>query len=124
MAVCLAQLESGCGTPNVYVQLTAPSNATAGSAFTLIVTVIANGSQDRIFNSVIHFTSSDPAASLPPDYLFTPNDAGSHAFTNGVTLTTFGKQTISATDDIAPSITGSIKIGVSAPTRTAARRTP
>jgi DNA-binding beta-propeller fold protein YncE len=50
-----------------------------------------NGSIDTDFRGAIHFTSSDPAAILPPDYTFTAADAGVHTFSatfNTINVTT------------------------------------
>ena len=49
---------------------------------------------------------------LPPDYTFTPQDAGRHTFPNGVTLVTPGDQTVTATDTQDDSITGSATVTV------------
>jgi trimeric autotransporter adhesin len=104
----------GCGSPVAVLEINAPSSAHAGSPFTVTVTVMASGRRDTIFNSPIHFTSSDRAAVLPPDYTFTAADAGSHTFTNAVTLMTAGSQTIVATDPNAPSITATANVTVTA----------
>src|SRR5690348_16410520 len=85
----------GCATAHAILSFRAPSEATAGTPFTVTVDVRYQGKSDTVINSAIHFTSSDPAAILPPDYYFTPADAGSHTWTNGFTLSTSGKQTIS-----------------------------
>ncbi|SEK89733.1 IPT/TIG domain-containing protein [Stigmatella aurantiaca] len=45
------------------------------------------------FVGTVHFTSTDGQATLPPDYTFTPGDAGHKAFTN-VVLRTVGAQTV------------------------------
>jgi hypothetical protein len=103
----------GCATPHAILDFTAPSAATAGSPFTVIVTVTIQGKRDTIINSRIHFTSSDPAAILPPDYTFTPADAGSHTWNDGFTLMTPGNQTISATIFDATGISGSVDVAVS-----------
>ncbi len=102
-----------CATPHAILNFTAPSTATAGSAFTVTVTVTIEGRRDTIINSQIHFTSSDPAAVLPSDYTFTPADAGSHRWTDGFILMTPGNQTISATIFDATGINGSAEIAVS-----------
>jgi hypothetical protein len=80
--------------------------------FTVTVTALANGNIDKIFNMDVHFTSSDSAAALPIDYTFTATDAGSHTFTNGITLMTPGTQTITATATFAHSITGTASVTV------------
>ena len=77
---------------------------------------MVGANRDTVINSPVHFTSSDSAAVLPPDYYFTANDAGSHTFINGVTLITDGSQTITGTDIGAPGINGTASITVSAST--------
>jgi hypothetical protein len=75
---------------------------------------MVGGNRDTIINSPVKFTSSDPAAILPPIYNFNASDAGSHTFTNGVTLMTVGNQSITATVIGAAGLTGSAKVTVSA----------
>jgi hypothetical protein len=111
----------GCGTPAI-LDINAPSSAVAGSPFTITVTAMVGGSRDTIINSPIHFTSSDSAAVLPLDYYFTANDAGSHTFTNGVTLMTAGNQSITATVIGAPGLNGTTNVIVSAATALAQSR--
>jgi hypothetical protein len=106
----------GCGTTIAHLVITAPSNAAAGSPFTITVTAMAGESRDTIFNADVHFTSSDSAGVLPGTYTFTAADAGSHTFTNGVTLMTAGSQSITATDTVASSITGTTNVMVTAAT--------
>ena len=106
----------GCGSPVANLEITAPSSATVGTPFTVTITVMVGGRRDTIFNSPIHFMSSDSGAVLPADYAFTATDAGSHTFTNGVTLMTAGSQNIKATDPNAPSITASANVTVTAAT--------
>jgi hypothetical protein len=103
----------GCGNPHAILDFSAPSTATVGSRFTVSVTVTIGGRRDTIINSVISFTSSDPAAVLPGSYQFTPGDAGSHTWTNGFTLMTPGNQTISATIFDASGINGTTSVTVS-----------
>jgi hypothetical protein len=103
----------GCGTPATF-HITAPSSTVAGSPFTITVTAMVGGSRDTVINSPVHFTSSDSAAILPKDYYFTANDAGSHTFTNGVTLMTSGSQSITGTDPGAPGLNGSVNVTVMA----------
>jgi len=113
IAVVAIFMTFGCATPHASLDFTAPSNATAGVPFTVTVTVIYEGKRDTIINSYISFTSSDPAAVLPPEYRFTPADAGSHTWTNGFTLMTPGNQTISATIYDATGINGTADVSVS-----------
>ncbi len=104
----------GCGTPTANLVISAPSTAVAGSPFTVTVTAMAGGNRDTIINSPIQFSSSDSAAVLPIPYLFTASDAGSHTFTNGVTLMTAGRQSITAIVLGAPGINGTVTVTVSA----------
>ncbi len=96
---------SAAGTTHLVVAAQGP--ATAGSAFNFTVTA-----KDTYNNTVsgytgtVHFTSSDAQAVLPANYTFTMLDQGVHVF-SGVTLKTAGTQTVTATDTVASSITGS-----------------
>ncbi len=105
----------GCGT-QATLHITAPSTAVAGSPFSVTVSATVGESPDTVINSPILFTSSDSAAILPPFYGFTANDAGSHTFTNGVTLMTPGKQSITATIKDASALTATAYVTVSAAT--------
>jgi hypothetical protein len=83
-----------------------PSPVTAGVQG--MVTVTAKDSSGNVatdYRGTVHFTSSDPQAARPVDYLFTAADAGVHTF--NVTLKTAGTQSITATDTATSSITGS-----------------
>ena len=85
----------------------------AGSAHSVTVKAFdACGNVATGYTGTIHFTSSDSAAVLPADYTFTGTDAGSHKFTNGVTLKTTGSQSVTATDTSHSSITGSQTVTV------------
>lgn len=114
LATSLGLGTSACGNPHAVLQLTAPSSAIVGIPFTVTVTATINGSRDTIINNRIQFKSSDPAAILPASYVFSGADAGSHTFTNGFTLMTVGKQTISADIFDATGINGSTVVFVSA----------
>jgi hypothetical protein len=103
----------GCATPHAILQFAAPSTATSGTPFTVTVTVLYQGMPDTAINSRIHFTSSDPAALVPPDYYFTPSDVGSHTWPKGFILMTAGNQTISGEIILATGINGSAAIIVS-----------
>jgi DNA-binding beta-propeller fold protein YncE len=88
-------------------QVVAPATARGGTPFN--VTVTARDTYGNTATSVtgrtIHFTSSDGAATLPSNYTFVSGDGGTKQFS--VTLRTGGLRTITATDTIAPSMTGS-----------------
>ena len=113
-ALVVALATFGCATQHATLDITAPSTAIAGSPFTITVTAMVGGNRDTIINSSIKFTSSDPAAILPPIYYFNANDAGSHTFTSGVTLKTPGSQSITATVIGAPGLNGSTNVTVTA----------
>jgi hypothetical protein len=102
-----------CGTTHAILDFTAPSTVTAGSPFTVTVTVTIDGKRDTIINSHIKFSSSDPVAVLPDIYTFTQSDAGSHTWINGFSLMTPGNQTISAIILDASGINGTAKVTVS-----------
>jgi hypothetical protein len=85
----------------------------AGSAHSLTVKALdAYGNVATGYTGTIHITSSDSAAVFPGDYTFTGTDAGSHKFTNGLTLSTLGSQSVTATDKSHSSITGSQTVTV------------
>jgi hypothetical protein len=112
IAAIVLSMASGCVGPHAVLNFTAPSEVTAGTAFTITVTATVEGKRDTIINSYIMFTSSDPDAVLPPQYRFTPADAGSHTWTDGFTLMTPGNQSISATIFDASGINGSVVVAV------------
>src|SRR5207253_2965328 len=95
-----------------HFSVSAPSSATAGSAFSFTVTA-----QDQFNNTAtgyagtVHFTSSDGQAVLPSNSTLT-NGTG----TFSATLKTAGSQTITATDTVTSSITDTSNgINVTAP---------
>jgi Ca2+-binding RTX toxin-like protein len=96
---------------------------TAGQPSSLTVTALDNANRaDGLFQDVVHFTSSDPLAVLPPDYLLTAADRGKKTFT--VTLETAGTPTVTATDVVRPTVTGtSAGIPVAAGAATALQMT-
>jgi uncharacterized repeat protein (TIGR01451 family) len=82
--------------------VSAPASATAGSAFNFTVTA-----QDQFNNTAtgyggtVHFTSTDGSATLPAN-----STLASGIGTFSATLRTVGNQTITATDTVTSSITG------------------
>jgi hypothetical protein len=84
-----------------------PPFVTTGAAHSVTVTA-----QDTFGNTIpdylgtVHFTSSDGAAMLPADYMFTSSDAGQHTFTMMATLNTVGSQSITSTDTMRSPFTG------------------
>src|SRR5207244_4317737 len=82
-----------------------PSPITAGTAGTFTVTAKdAYGNIASGYRGTVHFTSSDSAASLPANYTFTATDNGVQTFS--ATLNTAGTQSITATDRVTGTITG------------------
>src|SRR6516164_1140321 len=82
-----------------------PNPTSVGASHSFTVTAkTACGSTSVGYIGTIHFSSSDTAASLPADYMFTPADRGSHTFT--ATFNTGGTQSLTATDTTTSSITG------------------
>ncbi len=100
------------------LSVTAASPETAGTPFTVTVTADdPYGNTATGYSGTVHFTSSDPSATLPADYTFTTGtggDDGSHSFAGGVTLATTGAQSITATDTVTASIAGNASVQVSA----------
>jgi sugar lactone lactonase YvrE len=78
--------------------VSAASSTTAGTSFGLSISALdASGNVVPTYTGTVHFTSSDPQATLPADYTFTAADNGVHTFAN-VTLSTAGNQTITVSD--------------------------
>jgi uncharacterized delta-60 repeat protein len=93
--------------PAARFTLTAPSTGTAGTPFTAdLLALDAFGNTATGYRGNVHFTSSDPAAALPPDYQFSTEDAGARRFPGAITLFTAAAQSITATDPTLPSLTG------------------
>ena len=85
-----------------HFSVSAPANATTGSAFSFTVTALdASNATVTSYSGTVHFTSTDSQASLPPNSMLS-NGTGSFP----VTLKTVGNQTITATDIAKASITG------------------
>jgi len=114
MAALAALTMSSCSAPTAYLIVSAPSTVTAGVPFTVTVTAMVNGERDTIIDGPIHFTTSDPIGVFPTLYVFTAADAGQHTFVNAITLNTPGNQTLTCSDYIAPVITGTTDVTVTA----------
>ncbi len=101
--------------PATHFTVSAPSSATAGSSFSITVTALdANNHTVTGYSGTVHFTSTDTAAVLPANTKLT-NGTG----TFQATLKTAGSRTITATDTVTASITGtSAAITVAAPAAT------
>jgi hypothetical protein len=92
--------------PATHFRLSAPDGRRAGTAFPVTITALDSFGHVAVgYRGTIHFASSDPNAELPPDYAFKAADQGVHTFP--VALNTAGNQTLSVTDTVTHSITGS-----------------
>ncbi|KFE70328.1 beta strand repeat-containing protein [Hyalangium minutum] len=87
------------------LSLSVPSTATAGSAFSVMVTLRDGaGNVATGYTGTVRFTSTDAAAVLPGDYTFTAGDAGQKTFST-VELRTAGSQSLTATDTVTATMT-------------------
>ena len=95
--------------------VTAPAIVVAGKAFSLTVTAIdGSGNPVTDYPGRVQFTSTDGQAVLPSN---SPLTSGTGTATFSVTLNTAGNQTITATDVVTATLTGtSNSIHVPAPT--------
>lgn len=103
-----------------------PDPATVNLQGTFTVTAQdAGGNTVTGYTGMAHFTSSDGAAVLPANYTFVAGDNGVHTF--NATLKTVGTRSITATDVVTSSITGtqsSIVVQVGAPATLTPTGTP
>jgi hypothetical protein len=82
-----------------------PSPVTAGTSNSFTVTARdANGNVAAGYTGTVKFASTDGQAVLPANYTFVAGDNGTHTFS--ATLKTAGTQSITATDTVTASITG------------------
>lgn len=120
-ATAVVGITSQSAAPTHFV-VSAPAQTTPGAAFSVTVTAKDAGENTATsYAGTIHFTSSDGGASLPGDYTFTGGDAGTHTFTNGVTLNSVGSQSITATEN---SVTGSANVTVGYSTSSSVTSSP
>jgi hypothetical protein len=82
-----------------------PSPVTAGTANSFVVTLYdAYGNLAIGYFGTVHFSSDDPLAILPTDYVFTTTDTGKHTFS--ATFKTTGTHRLTVTDTGNASLTG------------------
>ena len=94
----------------LHLVVSAPGSAVAGSSFSVTVTCEdLYGNTVTSYSGIVHFSSSDSQAVLPANAGLT-NGVGSFS----VTLKTAGSQTLTATDTVTSSITGSASVLVTA----------
>jgi hypothetical protein len=89
-----------------------PNPAASGNMGTIIVTAKDPfGNTATSYRGTVHLSSStDPLATFQDDYTFTAADNGVHGFS--AVLRTLGTQTVTATDTVTGSITGSASVMV------------
>jgi len=98
--------EGGGGPVASQYSISGPTSSGAGLAFTFTVTARdAANNVATSYSGMVHFTSSDPVAVLPPNSKLV-NGTG----TFSATLTTAGFQTIIATDTVSASLMGSLSV--------------
>jgi probable HAF family extracellular repeat protein len=86
-----------------------PSLTKSGTTGSFLVRALdATGNIATAYTGTVHFTSSDPQAPLPADYIFTAGDYGTHSFST--TLYTVGTQSITVGDAAAG--LGGIQTGI------------
>jgi len=103
---CGGSSGGGGGPVATQFSVTGPGSSGAGFAFTLTVT--ARDAANNVaanYSGTVRFTSSDPAAKLPPNSKLVNGTA-----TVSATLTNAGFQTITATDTSSPSLMGSVSV--------------
>lgn len=97
-----AQGQCTSATPfNPTLNLSLPGNVTSGTAFNLTLTAqnpFGNGGVDNAYIGTVHFTSSDPSATLPGDFTFGPDSLGTASL--AATLQSTGSQSITATTTV------------------------
>jgi hypothetical protein len=82
-----------------------PSPVTVGTVNTFTVTLFdAYGNVATGYTGTVHFSSSDSTANLPGDYMFSASDNGTKIF--AAVFNTVGTQSLTATDTVNSSITG------------------
>jgi hypothetical protein len=94
----------GGGGPQVVTHLTVTAPATASVSTFFSITVLALDATNNAvpaYSGTVHFTSTDPQAVLPGDSTLTNGSA-----TFSASLTSLGGQTITATDTLTATITG------------------
>jgi len=97
---------SGGGPHATQFSVTGPASSGDGFSFTFTLTALdAENNVAASYSGTVQFTSSDPAAKLPPNSKLT-NGTG----TFSATLTNAGFQTITATDTVSASLMGSLSV--------------
>jgi hypothetical protein len=93
--------------------LDGPTSSAVGQSFTVRVTLRDQyGNLATEYTGAVHFSTSDPLATLvlPADYTFSAADAGSRTFS--VRLLTLGGQTLTASDNVRPALNDTHSVAV------------
>ena len=90
--------------------LTPEADAAGSAALVTVVALDASNHRVTDYAGTVHFTSTDPKATLPADYTFTSADRGIHVFQETPSIA--GAQTITATDLSDESVSGSATMKV------------
>jgi hypothetical protein len=97
--------------PTVWAVAGLPASTTAGATQTFTLTAMdPYGNVATNYTGVVHFSSSDSQATLPPDTFFSAADAGRHTFT--ATLKTAGAQTLTFADTVITVLTATESLTV------------
>jgi uncharacterized repeat protein (TIGR01451 family) len=108
-----SNMQNECVSAPAHFQLVAPASVIPNRPFNVRVNAVTSGNNFLMtgYNDNVHFTTSDPAPTLPADYTFVPaTDNGTHTFS--VTLNTLSNQTITATDTLITGMTGTATVNV------------
>jgi uncharacterized delta-60 repeat protein len=108
-------------------QVSLPVNPAAASTFVFTILTIGPVTREQLmsfqvtamdpyghvatgYTGTIHFSSSDPLATLPADYAFTAGDGGTQSFF--ATFNTAGTESLTVTDTLTASITDTLTVVV------------
>jgi hypothetical protein len=97
--------------PTTHFQVDAPGSVVSGAVFTVVVTPLDDRGNLAAYRSVMHFSSSDPAATLPADFN-TNRDVWPPYHVPNFILSTTGPQSITVSDVTNPLIRGSALLRV------------
>src|SRR5208283_5302038 len=88
------------------VQLSGTATATGQTFYFDLTARDSSNNPVTSYTGTVHFSSSDPAATLPADYTFTAADKGLHAFF--LAFNTPGSQTVTVTDTSNTSLSATV----------------
>jgi hypothetical protein len=100
------------GATQLHVQVLPDTVNAGGTADVQVTALDGNGNVVPTYVGTISFSASDPLATLPANYTFTPTDAGTHLFAGEATFSTAPSVTLSAFDTQNSSIFGVTQVTV------------